>query len=99
MFRLSTGSDCQHRLRGLGALARHANAEQKSGAKLSESGHLASSLWTAVSPTTRGWFFYQLKYGEPTNLQRWGGLMASGPDLPPRLRRERWTPRKPGSSI
>jgi len=36
-----------------------------------------------VSPTTRGWFFYQLKYGGPTNLQRWGGLMASGAGFAP----------------
>src|SRR6516165_5474020 len=61
MFRVSTASDCQHRPSGLGARARHANAEQKSGAKLSESGHLASSLWTAVSPTTRGVVFLPAK--------------------------------------
>ena len=56
MFRVNTGSDCQHWLRGLGSLAHHANAEQKNGARLSDPGHFVSSLWTAASPTTRGGF-------------------------------------------
>src|SRR5215469_18633992 len=98
MFRVGTASDCQHRPSGLSARARHANAEQKSGAKLSESGHLASSLWTAVSATTPGWFFYQLKYGGPTNLQRWGrshgpgGRTCTLGAVRLLLGRERWTP-------
>jgi hypothetical protein len=48
MFRVSTGSDCQHRLRGLGALARHANAEQKdaySAVWVFESREVWEKLW------------------------------------------------------